>query len=83
MGAESASWLARSSPMASGWPAKSISSASPPASRMNEHTHSPARRTSPARAGSALIDGICRKAASSSNQAGMRRTLEDDRGRHF
>src|SRR3954470_23673060 len=75
VGALSASFDARSSPIASGWPCQSTSSHSPPAPRMKEQTHSPARRTSPACAGSALIEGMRKSSASSSNHGSTRGRL--------
>src|SRR5258708_15511627 len=63
--------VARISPIASGCPSQSTSSASPPADRMKSQTHSPARRTSPAWALSALTEGIRRNPASSSNQGSL------------
>ena len=67
---------ARSSPTASGCPCQSISSAArrrPHAG--TSHTHSPAWRTSPACAGSALTEGMRSSSASSSNQSDMSATL--------
>src|SRR5713101_2648040 len=47
---------------------------------MTAHTHSPARRTSAACAGSAEIEGMRRNSASSSNHgSGMRRSLDKSR----
>ena len=60
---------AASSPIASGWPSQSTSSALPPALSMKPVTHSAARTTSAACAESALTEGIRRNSASSSNQA--------------
>src|SRR5918912_1458384 len=60
---------ARSSPIASGWPCQSTSSHWPPASRTKSHTHCPAACTSALCEASALIEGIRRNSASSSNQA--------------
>src|SRR6476469_2993288 len=71
VGALSAPFDARISPIASGWPFQSTTSHSPPASRMNEQTHSPARTTSSSCALSALIEGMGSSSASASNQSGF------------
>src|SRR6478609_4217959 len=71
VGALSAPFDARISPIASGWPFQSTTSHSPPAARMNEQTHSPARTTSSLCSLSALIDGMRISSASSSNQSGF------------
>ena len=68
VGADSGALVARSSPIASGCFSPATTSASPPATRTNSATHSPARRTSSARAGSALMLGIRRSSESSSSQ---------------
>src|SRR5439155_22784993 len=80
-GASSAPDDARISPIASGCPSQSTSSASPPAPRTNSQTHSPAALTSSACAGSALIDGMRRNAASSSNQSSAMAVESKQRGR--
>src|SRR5262249_42655509 len=71
VGALSAPAEARTSPTASGCPCQSISSHSPPEARMKSQTHSPARTTSAACAGSALSDGMRRNSASSSNHGSV------------
>src|SRR6476620_2218661 len=71
VGALSAPFDARISQIARGWPFQSTTSHSPPASRMNEQTHSPARTTSSLCALSALIEGMRSSSASSSNQSGF------------
>src|SRR5437763_6800846 len=60
---------ARNSPSASGWRSQSRSSASPPARRTKSQTHSPAWRTSPSCAESALTLGMRTNSVSSSSQA--------------
>src|SRR5918999_3835849 len=61
-------FAARISPTASGWRSPGTTSHSPPAARTNSQTHSPARRTSSACAGSALTLGMRRNSKSSSSQ---------------
>src|SRR5436189_1770106 len=69
VGASPSADEARNSPSASGWRSQSRSSASPPARRTKSQTHSPALRTSPSCAGSALTLGIRTNSVRSSSQA--------------
>src|SRR5262245_24069852 len=68
VGALLAPFEAGISPTTSGRPLRSSSPAVPPARSTNPATHSAARRTSPACAGSALTLGMASSSASSSNQ---------------
>src|SRR5262245_61004072 len=65
--------------MTSGWPSVSTSSAAPPAETTKSRTHSAARRTSSACAGSALTLGMAISSASSSTTVSCTRASLDGR----
>src|SRR3954447_1118957 len=75
VGALSAPFDAGTSPTTSGCPSQSTTSHSPPIERTKSRTHSAARTTSPLWASSALMEGMRRNSASSSNHSDTRPRL--------